>query len=107
MHDAIKNSSHTTVKYFFGGNSIHINLENDWLHAVNETIDGPDSSDCPPWAAFRAKASISDIRPAALASFLPLFHHSANSVAMIRHCLTVVTASVAKLDSVVLAYSVW
>ena len=54
------------------------------------------------WAAYHASQQLSlpmRNNDVALTSLLPLFHHQANSVAMIRHSMDVVKAAVNNLNS--------
>jgi hypothetical protein len=50
------------------------------------------------WAAFHADHDVQARQPNAIAALLPLFHHNANTAAMMKHCLTVVQAAVHKLN---------
>jgi hypothetical protein len=72
--------------------------EFDWLDTVNESIDGDGQNFNLSWAAFHADHDVQARRPNAIAALLPLFHHTANTAAMMKHCLTVVQAAVHKLN---------
>ena len=82
------------------------NLTNDdyaWLDAVRLNIDSVDVSvdgvcNDLSWAAFHAQCDTRDTSCCALSTLLPLFRHTANSPAMMRHCLNVVQAAVGKLN---------
>ena len=77
---------------------MYLNFYYKWLKHVVLTLDS-DGAEYISWAAYHANL----IDPAgsskvALTSLLPLFHHQANSVAMIRHSMDVVKAAISSLN---------
>jgi len=69
-----------------------------WLESTKACLDYPNPSENMSWSAFYADHDTHQINPCTVSVLLPLFRHTANSPAMMRHCLTVVDAVVKKLS---------
>ena len=57
-----------------------------------------DKTDWISWAAYHASIQEAATPPAAITSLVPLFPHSAHSVAMIKHAMSIVQAAVQHLN---------
>ena len=71
-----------------------LDAEYGWLDTVRDCIEGTKESSCLSWASFHAELDTREKRPLPIIALLPLFRHSANTAAMIRHSLTVIQAAV-------------
>ena len=73
--------------------------EYGWLDTVKDSIDNnivePKNVT---WAGYHAEKTIRKVQPLPIFAMLPLFRHSANTAAMIRHSLSVAAAAIKKLN---------
>lgn len=69
-----------------------------WLENTRACLESSCVSDNMSWSAFHAECDDRHVNPCASSVLLPLFRHTANSPAMMRHCLTVVQAVVKKVS---------
>ena len=78
-----------------------ISADYEWLKEVfkcNESNDLNVDSQNMTWASHHANISHTEPKPSPIIAMMPLFRYSANTVAMIRHSMSVVQAAVQTLN---------
>lgn len=80
--------------------SNNITYEYDWLNKVMDCVDNKFDPVNITWAGHHAHVSMQESQPMPIIAMLPIFRHSANTVAMIRHSLTVVRNAVYNMNPV-------
>lgn len=70
----------------------------NWLKVVWQSIERNEEIVNLSWAAYHAERDMQPSRPSAITALLPMFHHNANTAAMMKHCLIVIRDAIQKLN---------